>query len=91
MMGEFSVNPMGLWGLVMLSFWLLVLILVVLGVVALLKYIFGDKREGRERVYVCAECGYEYNDKNWAVKCQKWCAKHNSCNLEIIKHGSSPH
>ena len=36
--------------------------------------------------YKCQECGLEYADKEWMEKCYAWCSKHNSCNLEIIKH-----
>jgi len=43
-----------------------------------------------EKIYICSECGYEYKEKEWAIKCQKWCAEHKSCNLEIIKHGTPP-
>jgi len=40
--------------------------------------------------YICRECGFEYKDKSWAEKCEKWCKEHNSCNLEIISHGKPP-
>lgn len=36
--------------------------------------------------YKCQECGLEYKEKKWAEKCQDWCSKYKSCNLEIIKH-----
>ncbi len=41
------------------------------------------------KVYVCVECGYEYEEEQWAIKCEDWCRETNSCNLEIIKHGKS--
>ena len=37
--------------------------------------------------YQCEECGFFYADKTWAEKCEAWCKKHHSCNLEIIEHG----
>ena len=40
----------------------------------------------KEQVYVCAECGLTYADKEWAKKCQAWCKEHHSCNLEITAH-----
>lgn len=43
-----------------------------------------------KKIYVCTECGYEYEEKEWAIKCQNWCRENKSCNLEIIKHGRSP-
>ena len=33
----------------------------------------------------CKECGLIYKDKNAAKKCEDWCMKHKSCNLEITK------
>ncbi len=36
--------------------------------------------------FLCEECGLFYKDKSFADKCEEWCAKHNSCNLEITKH-----
>lgn len=40
--------------------------------------------------YTCPVCGYEYKEEKWAKECEAWCTKHNSCNLEIIKHGQMP-
>jgi len=40
-----------------------------------------------EELYQCEECGYAYEDKEWAEKCETWCKEHKSCNLEIIQHG----
>ncbi len=37
--------------------------------------------------YVCEECGFVYEQKEWAEKCQQWCQQHQSCNLEITQHG----
>jgi len=36
--------------------------------------------------YLCPECNFTYTEKEWAVKCEKWCKKYNSCNIEITKH-----
>lgn len=33
----------------------------------------------------CPECGFEYREKEWAEKCEVWCKKYKSCNLEITK------
>lgn len=41
-------------------------------------------------MFVCKECGYRYNEREWAEKCQAWCSAHQSCNLEIIQHGLPP-
>jgi beta-lactamase regulating signal transducer with metallopeptidase domain len=37
-------------------------------------------------LYKCPECGLEYQEKEWAEKCEAWCRKNKSCNLEITKH-----
>lgn len=36
--------------------------------------------------YKCPECGLPYEEKEWAEKCEAWCKKHKSCNLEITKY-----
>ena len=36
--------------------------------------------------YQCSECGFWYKDEEWAKKCEDWCRKYKSCNLEIIRH-----
>lgn len=37
-------------------------------------------------LYQCEECGFVYEQKEWAEKCQDWDEKHHTCNLEIIEH-----
>ena len=36
--------------------------------------------------YKCEECDFDYAEKRLAKKCEDWCRKHKSCNLEIIKY-----
>ncbi len=36
--------------------------------------------------YSCRICKFRYRTKGLADKCYKWCYKHKSCNLGIIKH-----
>lgn len=51
-----------------------------------------------KELYQCEECGFKYADdstslttgKEWAEKCEAWCKKHQSCNIEIIVHGMPP-
>ncbi|MBS3093959.1 hypothetical protein J4456_05260 [Candidatus Pacearchaeota archaeon] len=37
-------------------------------------------------VYKCEKCGWLYRRGKIAEKCQAWCEKHKSCNLEIAKY-----
>ena len=39
-----------------------------------------------EKKFLCEECGMVYLEKDMAQKCEDWCKKYKSCNLEIIKH-----
>lgn len=39
-----------------------------------------------KKYYQCEECGFYYLEKEWAEKCQAWCSKNHSCNIEITKH-----
>ncbi len=45
-----------------------------------------ETKENGKTLYICEECGFAYEQKEWAQKCQEWCREHNSCNLEIIQH-----
>ncbi len=42
--------------------------------------------KGKNKYYQCEECKLFYKDENMAKKCQIWCKKHNSCNLDLIKY-----
>ena len=41
-------------------------------------------------VYACEECGFLYEDRQWAEKCQAFCAEHQACSIEITQHGVPP-
>ncbi len=43
------------------------------------------RKQGKE-YYECEKCGFQYEGKEWADKCEAWCKQHKSCNLEIIAH-----
>ena len=45
-----------------------------------------ELRKGDVTLYICEECGFAYEQKEWAEKCQEWCQEHQSCNLEIASH-----
>ena len=37
-------------------------------------------------VYQCDECKFIYKDRKLAEKCESWCKRNKSCNLNITKH-----
>ena len=39
-----------------------------------------------KKYYLCRKCGLKYEDKILAEKCEEWCRKYKSCNLEITKN-----
>lgn len=47
-------------------------------------------QQENKALYQCEECGFKYEEKEWAGKCETWCKEHKSCNLEIITHGMPP-
>lgn len=38
------------------------------------------------RHYECGLCGFAYEEKEWAEKCEAWCSAHGSCNMDITEH-----
>ncbi len=36
--------------------------------------------------HLCEECMLLYREQSWAEKCEEWCRKRKSCNIEITKH-----
>ena len=45
-----------------------------------------EENVGGKNVYKCEKCGWLYRKHEIAEKCQSWCGKHKSCNLEIAKY-----
>lgn len=39
-----------------------------------------------KKYYKCGICKFKYKEKSLADKCEEWCKKHNSCNIEITKY-----
>jgi len=62
--------------------------LMVMAIRMIPKQVIADCREKCKSndYFKCEECGLLYKEKIWAEKCQEWCFKNKSCNLEIIKH-----
>lgn len=39
-----------------------------------------------KKYYQCDICELYYKEEKLAKKCEQWCSKHPSCNIEIIKN-----
>ncbi len=50
------------------------------------EYNHNKSNKDKDVLYKCHECGFWYKEEKWAEKCEAWCKKHKSCNLEITKH-----
>lgn len=44
-----------------------------------------EKRVGERTLYQCSECGFHYEDKATAERCEEWCRRTKSCNLDIVR------
>ena len=42
--------------------------------------------EKNKKLFQCPECGFHYESREWAEKCEAWCREHKSCNIEITAH-----
>lgn len=40
-------------------------------------------KQDNKELYQCEECGFHYESKETAEKCEVWCREHQSCNIEI--------
>ncbi len=40
----------------------------------------------KQELSQCKECKLKYPTTELAKKCEDWCKKYQSCNLDIIKH-----
>ena len=43
------------------------------------------QKEGK-KYFQCGDCGFLYKEKEFARKCEDWCLKYKSCNMEITAH-----
>ncbi len=48
-----------------------------------------NQKEDKE-LHQCEECGFCYEEREWAEKCEAWCKEHQSCNIEITARGLPP-
>ena len=37
-------------------------------------------------IFVCEECNFGYETKEWAQKCEEHCRTKHSCSMEITEH-----
>jgi len=42
--------------------------------------------QNHQIVYICSECKMKYHNEATAKRCEEWCKKNKSCNLDIIKY-----
>lgn len=69
------------WGILALSY-----VPEFLGLVYLATNTGQSSRQNKaEDIYQCPECGLHYRDGTTAKKCEAWCNRHKSCNLEIAR------
>ena len=45
-----------------------------------------EETKNNENLFKCEACGFYYKEKGWAKKCEDFCNKNKSCNIEITKH-----
>ena len=45
-----------------------------------------EEKKQDKTLYMCEECNFYYEDKEWADKCEDFCKEHKSCSIEITKH-----
>ena len=45
-----------------------------------------DDTKNDRNLSQCRECGLHYKDKELYEKCETWCEKYKTCNVEITKH-----
>ena len=48
-----------------------------------------NNKNQQEQLHKCPACGLMYKDKEYAEKCEAWCTKYQSCNLDIIQHAEN--
>lgn len=39
--------------------------------------------QNAKKLYLCEECGFHYDSREWTEKCEAWCLEHKSCNIDI--------
>ncbi|MBS3101921.1 hypothetical protein J4458_00560 [Candidatus Woesearchaeota archaeon] len=45
--------------------------------------------KNNKKYFQCEICGFVYKTKELAQKCEVWCEKYKSCNVEITKYAVS--
>ena len=38
------------------------------------------------RYHTCEDCHLHYEDKSWADRCEDWCTRNGTCNLDITRN-----
>ena len=42
-----------------------------------------EKKTDNQTLFICEACGLGYKSRETAQKCEEWCRKTGSCNVEI--------
>ncbi|HTW96236.1 MAG TPA: hypothetical protein VMD74_01075 [Candidatus Methylomirabilis sp.] len=45
-----------------------------------------ELKQGGKTWYQCEVCGHNYEDGDWAEKCEDWCNDHDDANPEITAY-----
>ena len=46
----------------------------------------GIIRKDKTTYYRCEECKFAFEGRKFAKKCEEWCKKNHSCNIEITAY-----
>lgn len=58
-------------------------LLIVVAVIYNKRLFRKPKMHSQKALHQCRECGFHYEDRAQAEKCEAWCKEHKSCNIEI--------
>ena len=45
-----------------------------------------SKTGKRKALYCCDVCGFCYDSREFALRCEDYCSKHHACSLDITRH-----
>ena len=66
--------------------WVLLALICPTSMIFMMAKMQGSDKNSAQKIFICPACELSYHSEEWAKKCEVWCRKYNSCNLEITKH-----